>query len=116
MLQLVESGRVDLDAPVQAYLPGFTTADPQASRHITVRHLLNQTSGIADTGFPAVTDPEPDLVRRVASLRGADLVSEPGTAFHYSDVSYQVLARLVEVVSGTPWAGHLRSGSSPRSA
>jgi len=49
VLQLVESGRVDLDAPVQTYLPGFTTADADVSRRITVRHLLNQTSGIADT-------------------------------------------------------------------
>jgi CubicO group peptidase (beta-lactamase class C family) len=107
VLQLVESGRVDLDTPVQTYLPGFTSAEADVSRRITVRHLLNQTSGIADAGFPAVTDPEPDLGRRVASLRGARLVSEPGTAFHYSDPNYQVLARLIEVVSGEPWAAFL---------
>jgi CubicO group peptidase (beta-lactamase class C family) len=92
---------------VQDYVPGFTTADPGATRRITVRHLLNQTSGIADTGFPAVADPESDLGRRVASLRDARLVTEPGTQFHYSNPNYEVLARLVEVVTGTPWADRL---------
>lgn len=108
VLQLVASGHVALDAPVQAYLPGFVTADPDASRRITVRHLLNQTSGIADSGFPALHDGEEDLARRAASLRNARLVSEPGREFHYTDVNYQVLARLIEVVSGAPWAEYLR--------
>ncbi|HWM01081.1 MAG TPA: serine hydrolase domain-containing protein [Actinophytocola sp.] len=108
VLQLVEAERVDLDAAVQTYLPGFTTSDAALSQRITVRQLLNQTSGISDTGFAAVTDTEPDLARRVAGLREAGLVSEPGTAFHYSDLNYQVLARLIEVVSGAPWGVVLR--------
>jgi CubicO group peptidase (beta-lactamase class C family) len=107
VLQLVAVGRVDLDAPVQTYLPGFTLADPAPGARITVRHLLNQTSGIADTGFPAVTDSEYDLEQRIASMRSARLVSKPGSEFHYSDLNYQVLARLIEVVTGTPWAQHL---------
>ena len=107
VLQLAEARRVDLDASVQRYLPGFATADPGTSARITVRHLLNQTSGIADTGFPAITAGEPDLERRVASLRSARPVSEPGTEFHYSDPNYQVLARLIEVVTGEPWARYL---------
>ena len=107
VLQLAEARRIDLDAPVRRYLPGFATADPGASARTTVRHLLNQTSGIADTGFPAITADEQDLARRVASLRSARPVSEPATEFHYSDPNYQVLARLIEVVTGEPWAHHL---------
>ena len=45
VMQLVEAGKIELDAPVQRYLPWFTLADPQAAAQITVRHLLNQTSG-----------------------------------------------------------------------
>jgi CubicO group peptidase (beta-lactamase class C family) len=52
VMQLVEAGLVDLDAPVQHYIPSFHLADPLASAQITVRHLLNQTSGIP--GFPEV--------------------------------------------------------------
>ena len=107
VLQLVDAGNVALDAPVQTYLPDFTTADPDSARRITVRHLLNQTSGLADSGIPSLNDGGQDLAQRVASLRAARPVSEPGREFHYSDPNYQVLARLVEVVSGEPWAAYL---------
>jgi CubicO group peptidase (beta-lactamase class C family) len=109
VLQLVEDGRVKLDAPVAAYLPGFTVADRAETAEITVRMVLNQTSGMADAGFPEVGLPEPTTIAgRVASLRGAELVSGPGTAFHYFDPNYAVLARLVEVVSGRPFSAYLR--------
>jgi CubicO group peptidase (beta-lactamase class C family) len=106
VLQLAEARRIALDAPVRRYLPGFAIADPGASARITVRHLLNQTSGIADTGLPAV-DADQDLEQRVAGLRAARPVSEPDTEFHYSDPNYQVLARVIEVVTEVPWAQHL---------
>lgn len=46
VMQLVEAGKIDLDAPVQRYLPWFRVADLRASAQITVRHLLNHTSGL----------------------------------------------------------------------
>jgi len=46
IMQLVEQGKVALDAPVQRYLPWFRVATPGASGKITVRNLLNHTSGI----------------------------------------------------------------------
>jgi CubicO group peptidase (beta-lactamase class C family) len=110
VLQLVEDGRVNLDAPVTAYLPGFTVADRAKTAKITVRMLLNQTSGMADAGFPEVGRPQPTTIAgRVASLGAAELVSEPGTAFHYFEPNYAVLARLVEVVSERPFSAYLRS-------
>ena len=47
VMQLVEAGKVELDAPVQRYLPWFRVADEEASAEITVRHLLNHTSGLS---------------------------------------------------------------------
>src|SRR5690349_8939643 len=46
VMQLVEAGKVDLDAPVQRYIPWFRVADEGDSARITVRHLLMQTSGL----------------------------------------------------------------------
>jgi CubicO group peptidase (beta-lactamase class C family) len=110
VLQLVEAGHIDLDAPVVAYLPEFTVADRTKDGRITVRMLLNQTSGMADAGFPEMTLPQPtSIAGRVAGLRAAKLVSEPGTAFHYFDPNYAVLARLVEVISGRPLSAYLRA-------
>jgi CubicO group peptidase (beta-lactamase class C family) len=108
ILQLVEAGRLDLDTPVRTYLPEFTTADPATAGRITVRHLLNQTSGLADAGFSEVNDPVDDLDARVRSLRTAHPASEPGQEFHYFDPNYQVLARLLEVGSGLAYATYLR--------
>ena len=45
-MQLVEAGKLELDAPVQRYLPRFRVADAEASARITVRHLLHHTSGL----------------------------------------------------------------------
>lgn len=107
VLQLVDEGLVALDSPVQVYLPGFTTAEPETSRRITVRHLLNQTSGLADPGIPSLNDGRQDLTQRIASLRDARPVSEPGRQFHYTDANYQVLAQLIGTVSGVPWEEYL---------
>ncbi|MFI7693052.1 serine hydrolase domain-containing protein [Nonomuraea sp. NPDC049655] len=107
VLQLVEKGQVELDRPVRGYLPEFTMADPRAAR-ITVRQLLNQTSGMADSAFREKSLPQPrTLEGAVARLRTARLAAEPGTAFSYHNTNYQVAARLVEVVSGQPFAAYL---------
>ncbi|MGY1625233.1 serine hydrolase domain-containing protein [Geodermatophilus sp. SYSU D00965] len=108
VLQLVQAGRVDLDAPVRAVLPEFASQDAAVAARVTVRHLLNQTSGLTDAGYPGIVDDgAADLRTRVALLRTARLTGEPGTRFSYSDLNYQVLGRLVEVVSGASLAGYL---------
>ncbi|MEU8149694.1 serine hydrolase domain-containing protein [Nonomuraea sp. NPDC048901] len=109
VLQLVEKGRVELDKPVRGYLPEFQMADPRAA-DITVRQLLNQTSGMADSAFHEKSLPQPDTLQgSVRRLKDARLASKPGTAYSYHNTNYQVAARLVEVVSGEPFAGYLKT-------
>jgi hypothetical protein len=85
--------------PFRAALPEFGTAEADRSRRITVRSLLNQTSGIGNAGLPA--GDEPDTVeQRARSLRTARLVSDPEREFHYSDSNNQILPRLVESSPG----------------
>ncbi len=110
VLQLVEAGRINLDKAASDYLPEFTLATPGAAAAITVRHLLNHTSGLADTGFTGgLARQQETLAHRVASLRTARPVSLPGATFHYFDPNYQVLARLVEVVSGQSFDAYLQA-------
>ncbi len=110
VLQLVDAGRINLDKPAADYLPEFTLATPAAAAAITVRQLLNHTSGLADAGFTGgLARQQESLADRVASLRTARQVSPPGAAFHYFDPNYQVLARLVEVVSGQSFDSYLRA-------
>ncbi|MFF5212151.1 serine hydrolase domain-containing protein [Streptosporangium sp. NPDC000396] len=107
VMQLAEKGKVALDQPVRLYLPEFTMADPRAAK-VTVRQLLNQTSGMADSTFREKSLPQPETLQgAVARLRTAKLATDPGTAFSYHNTNYQVAARLVEVVSGQPFAAYL---------
>ena len=109
VLQLVEAGQIELDVPVARYLPNFALAPPSSSARITVRQLLDHTSGLADAGFVnGLGGRQLSLADRVASLRAAHAVAPPGVAFHYFDPNYQLLARLVEVVSGEAFATYLQ--------
>ena len=109
VMQLVEGGLIALDAPVSRYLPNFALANPLAAAPITVHQLLHRTSGLADLGFFNGLDGwQLTLANRVTALRAAHSASAPGTAFHYFDPNYQLLARLVEVVSGQPFDVYLR--------
>jgi CubicO group peptidase (beta-lactamase class C family) len=110
VMQLVEAGQIDLDLPVQTYLPEFTLADPAAAGQITVRHLLNQTSGLADAGLRTVQPPQQTTIAAyVADLRTARPVAPPGREFHYTDANYALLARVVEAVSGESFSTYLQT-------
>jgi CubicO group peptidase (beta-lactamase class C family) len=112
VMQLVEAGKVELDAPVQHYLTYFRMADEQASATITVRHLLNQTSGISfATGnekFPSQASLEWTPEQRVRELSDNSLTYPVGTTFQYSNVNYAILALIVETVSGQPFESYVQ--------
>lgn len=108
VMQLVDSGLIALDSSVRIYLPEFVVDDSRGSR-ITVRQLLNHTSGMADTEFREKGVGLPASLRdAVALLRQAKLASDPGTAMHYHNPNYWVAARLVEVMSGMSFADYLQ--------
>jgi CubicO group peptidase (beta-lactamase class C family) len=96
VLQQVEEGRLDLDAPVTRYLPWFEvrTAFPP----ITVHHLLSHTAGIV-----AGTDFSGDARSEVWSLRETDAGFAPGERFLYSNTGYKALGLVLEAVTGRPW-------------
>ena len=108
VMQLAEAGKIDLDAPVRAYLPEFRIADPRGDR-ITVRHLLTHTSGMWEIGFRQWRLPQPDsLEEAVARLRPLRMAADPGMRQKYFNPGYSVAARLVEVVSGQPFDAYMR--------
>lgn len=108
VMQLVEGGRLSLDDPVQQHLPQFQLDDPRAAQ-ITVRELLDQTSGLNDTMVPDLGRTQPRTTQEATtSLRTAHLATAPGTTYSYHNPNYQVAARLVEQVSGEPFDGYLR--------
>jgi CubicO group peptidase (beta-lactamase class C family) len=107
-MQLVDQGLVNLDAPAQVYLPWFTTADSSSASQITIRHLLNQTSGMSNASLrrPLITE-ETTLEESVRHLSQAKLMAEPGTSFNYFNPNYNVLAQVIAEVTGTDFEDYL---------
>lgn len=110
VMQLVEAGKVELDAPVQKYVPWFRTADPNASAQITVRQLLYQTSGLPmlrEPQFWTAQDPGA-LERTVRFLADKQMSFPPGQGFEYSNANYETLGLIVQTVTGMSFEDYVR--------
>lgn len=108
VMQLVDEGLVELDAPLQRYMPEFALADEQAATRITVRQLLSHTSGFEGDVFTATTQGEDAVERFVEVLSDIPQLFAPGEMFSYNNAAFAVLGRLVEVVRGTRYDVSLR--------
>lgn len=106
-MQLVERGLIELDAPVQTYLPWFQVADPDASATMTVEHLLHHTSGIPARA-PRAIDPSVALQGHVRALADVSLNNLPGTQHEYASPNYLVLGALIEEVSELSYAEYIQ--------
>ncbi len=114
IMQLVEDGKIELDAPVTKYLPYFTLQDPEA-KEITIRQLLSHTSGMSDYG-----DWMADLVDKnkrtddgvledyVRSFGDESLVSLPGEEWNYSNSGFDVLGDVIAKVSGQSFEAYVQ--------
>lgn len=114
ILQLVDEGRIDLDAPVERYLPGVVPGGDA----VTVRQVLNHTSGLYDymkgdgwstnrwRGDARFTAYTPDEL--LAEAFRHDPYFPPGTDFRYSNTNYVVAGRLIEAVTGRPYDAVVR--------
>jgi len=95
MMQLIETGRVKLNDPVNAYLPWF---GENGKGQITVRELMTHYSGLAPD--LDLTKPWQGRDTALKLIMDAKPVDVPGTRFVYSDINFETLGLLVEAVSG----------------
>ena len=132
----VDAGQLDVDAPVQRWLPWFRVADPDASSRITLRHLLNQTSGFSRAdGIAPLLGPPPgrsqggpapsgggerserggkrsnraSLDELTRGLGSVALNRPVGASFEYSNLNFVLLAAVLEVATGQPWRELVRT-------
>jgi D-alanyl-D-alanine carboxypeptidase len=109
VLQLVGEGKIDLDAPIEQYLPNLVRGDGIDGHKITVRQLLQHTSGLPDYDVDVTDDYvatkqhthyEPrDLLDLGLSHKA---VFAPGTGWSYSNTNYVVLGLLIQKITGRP--------------
>jgi CubicO group peptidase (beta-lactamase class C family) len=108
VMQLVDEGKLSLDARVVEVLPGFTLRDPQAARRITVAQLLSHTSGIDGDVFAGAGRGEEAVARYVERLRDTAVLHPPGAFFSYCNAGFVVAGRIVEVLRDRSYDAVLR--------
>ena len=112
IMQLVESGRIELDAPVQRYVPWFQLADQDAAAGITLRHLLYQTSGLpgraGNEGIANGDTSDGALEREVRALGSVQLDRPVGARHEYSNANYIILGLIVQTVAGQRYEAYVQ--------
>jgi CubicO group peptidase (beta-lactamase class C family) len=109
-LQLVERGKINLDARVIDYLPYFRIKDERFAK-ITVRQMLGHISGMPDVEDYGWDKPEYDdgaLERYVRSLTDLSLIAAPGEKFQYSNMAFEILGDVIAKVSGESFESYMQ--------
>ncbi len=107
---LEQQGKLRLDDAVTAYLPWFRVIYQDRPAPVTVRHLLNHTSGIpwnTLAGIPQTRGPQA-LRQTVEGLKGQVLSNAPGKSFEYATINYDVLALIIQQVAGRPFEDYVQ--------
>lgn len=111
MVKLEQEGLVDLEAPVQKYLPWFTLQDQQAATTMTIKHLLSHTSGF--TTYTGLLLSDQELVTSITyksmteKLSEAKLTAMPGEKHQYSNANYIILGAIIEEVSKQTYSDYM---------
>ncbi len=109
IMQQVERGKLSLDDDIAKYIPEF----PTQGRHVTVRQLISDTSGVVDYHYRG--DPLESTYRQpkamdevIALFADGQWVHEPGTQWDWSISNFQLLGEILERVTGEPYADYMR--------
>lgn len=110
IMQLVEQGRLDLDAPIQRYIPElkvrYRTPTEQA---ITLRRIMSHTSGLPVDHMQGMFNRHPEpYARAIDYLNGSYAAYAPGTIATYSNLGTDLLGVVIERVSGEPYADYMQ--------
>lgn len=107
VLQLVEAGKIDLDAEVQTYVPDF----PQKRWPVTVRLLLGHLGGIShyrNYDVEGHIKVHKNTKEALAIFQDFGLVAQPGTKYHYSSYGFNLLGAVIEGASGLSYGQYIR--------
>ncbi|WP_400195185.1 serine hydrolase domain-containing protein [Lysinibacillus telephonicus] len=110
IMQLVDQGKLELTEPVNTYLPGFSLADKDASKEITIQHLLNHTSGLSTyDGQRSIAEGNKSLKEHIESLENIQLVNGVGDTYQYSNLNYDILGLVIEDVANMPYKEYVNN-------
>lgn len=111
VMQLVEAGEVDLDAPISDYVPEFRLQPPAgltSAPPITLRHVLSHTSGLVDLSDEELGRIAPTRSATLTAISASRLAFVPASAFRYASEPWYLLSTTIERASGVCYPAFLR--------
>jgi dipeptidyl aminopeptidase/acylaminoacyl peptidase/CubicO group peptidase (beta-lactamase class C family) len=108
VLQLVEEGKLDLDAPIVDVLPELRLSDVDVTARVTMRHLLTHTSGIDGDVFTDTGRGDDCVEKYVAALADVAQNHPLGATFSYCNSGYVLAGRVIEKLTGGSWDAAIR--------
>ena len=110
ILDLEEKGLIDLDAPVTDYIDWFRPKYKGADAVVTIRHLMNHSSGIpvwTISLIPEGSEGEITLEETVKKIADVKLAHAPGEVYEYATINYDVIALIIEKVTGQNYEDYI---------
>jgi CubicO group peptidase (beta-lactamase class C family) len=108
IMRLVEQKKIALDAPIRTYIPTFALKDPATAERATVRHLVTHTGGWLGDCFADFGNGNDALQKYVDAMVELEQLTPLGEIWHYSNSSFTVLGRIIEVTSGKTYEEAVR--------
>ena len=108
IMQLLDEGKLELDAPILRYLPTFRVADLDVSRQVTVRHFLSHQSGIDGDFFVDAGRGDDNVEKLVEMAVMVPSLFPIGEKHSYCNLGFAVLGRIAEVITGKTYDNLLR--------
>jgi CubicO group peptidase (beta-lactamase class C family) len=108
LMMLMEAGKVDLETPIRAYLPGFHLSDEDIAARVTIKHLLTHTGGwlgdyFNDFGFG--DDAQAKMLIEIAKL---PQFTPLGEVWSYCNTGFNIAGRIVEVITGQTYEAAIK--------
>jgi CubicO group peptidase (beta-lactamase class C family) len=100
VMRYVDEGRLDLQAPLERYLPDLVGTDAGS---VTTWQVLTHTSGLPDMPLQSLRNERPTYQRSVRWVRESHTLTEPGTTYEYNSVAFILLAEIMAALSHVPF-------------
>ncbi len=100
VMRYVDEGRLDLERPLEEYLPAMAGLD---AGRVTAGQVLTHTSGLPDMPIESLRTERPTYARALRWLQQSRCHTEPGTAYSYNSVAFMLLAEVMATLSGKPF-------------
>jgi CubicO group peptidase (beta-lactamase class C family) len=107
-MHLAEAGKLDLDAPVRAYLPDLKLRDEAAAAGATMRHLFSHTGGWLGDYFEDTGSGDDALTRIVANMAELPQYTPLGETFSYNNAGFYLAGHVIETVTGKSYEQNVK--------